>query len=374
MYIKSLTAENFRNYTRQELLLSPETNVFFGNNAQGKTNILEACYLFSHGRSHRAKSDTELIKFGERLFTLNAVFRDSVREYNALMRINTEGKKLIKINNVPVTKLSHLMSYLNVVMFAPDDLELVKGSPSVRRRFMDEAISQLYPNYLVNLINYNKTLVQKNALLKNLRLSGVKNDPTLSVWNEQLSGYGAVVQKYRHEFLKKTAGFAKEIHKEITKENFNLYYTPSINCDIIEDIKKEFFEKLESAQEREIDSGLSQYGTQRDDFKITINDRDVKIYGSQGQQRTCVLTLKLSETEYIKSIKDEYPVLLLDDIMSELDINRRLYLAEKITGKQVLITCTDADILKTGSAARIFNISNGRITEKEAGYVSSSGE
>lgn len=366
MYIKSLMAENFRNYKRQELVLSPDTNVFVGNNAQGKTNILEACYLFSHGRSHRAKSDSELVRFGEGLFTLKAVFTDSEREYNAVIRINTEGKKIIKINNVPVTKLSQLMSYLNVVMFAPDDLELVKGSPAVRRRFVDEAISQLYPNYLVNLINYNKTLVQKNALLKSLRHTGVKNDATLSVWNEQLAGYGAAIQKYRYEFLNKLSDFAKEIHTEITKEIFKLYYTPNINCDIIDNVKEVFLKKLESVQEREIDMGASQYGIQRDDFKITIDEHDVKVYGSQGQQRTCVLTLKLAETEYIKSVKGEYPVLLLDDIMSELDINRRIYLAERITGKQVLITCTDIDTLKKGTKTKVFNISGGHITEKEA--------
>jgi len=365
MYIKSLVVENFRNYKKQELKLSPGTNVFFGNNAQGKTNILEACYLFSHGRSHRAKSDTELIKFGEKLFTLNAVFTDSVREHNAVIRINAEGKKMIKVNNVPVTKLSQLMSYLNVVMFAPDDLELIKGSPSVRRRFIDEAISQLYPNYLVNLINYNKTLMQKNALLKNLRLSGVRNDATLSVWNEQLAGYGAVIQKYRSEFIEKMAEISEKIHCQITKEIFKLYYTPNINCGIIDNIKEEFLKKLESVQEREIDMGSAQYGIQRDDFKITVNDRDVKVYGSQGQQRTCVLTLKLAETEYIESIKGEFPVLLLDDIMSELDINRRLYLAEKITGKQVLITCTDVDTLKSGSDTKIFNIKNGSVKEME---------
>ena len=365
MYIRSLGVENFRNYLKEELILSPGTNVFFGNNAQGKTNILEACYLFSHGRSHRAKSDLELIRFGEKLFTLNAVFADSVREHNAIIRINNEGKKMIKVNNVPVTKLSQLMSYLNVVMFAPDDLELIKGSPSVRRKFIDEAISQLYPNYLVNLINYNKTLVQKNALLKNLRISGVRKDATLSVWNEQLAGYGAVIQKYRYEFIEKMAEFAKKIHAEITKEIFGLYYTPNINCGVTDNIKEEFFKKLESAQEREIDMGSAQYGTQRDDFKITVNDRDVKVYGSQGQQRTCVLTLKLAETEYIESVKGEFPVLLLDDIMSELDINRRLYLAEKITGKQVLITCTDVDTLKNGSNTKIFNIKNGNVTEME---------
>lgn len=365
MYIKSLTAKNFRNYAREEIFLSPETNVFYGNNAQGKTNLLEACYLFSHGRSHRARTDSELIRFGENLFTLRATFVDKRREYDAQISINTEGKKLIKINNVPITKLSQLMNYLNVVMFTPDDLELIKGSPSARRKFIDEAISQLYPNYLVNLIGYNKTLAEKNALLKTLRAKGAKNDTTLSVWNEQLAGFGALVQKYRHEFLLKLESYAKEIHKEITKEKFNLYYTPNINCDKIDNIKEEFFKKLETSQEREIDAGLSQYGIQRDDFKVTLNDLDAKIYASQGQQRTSVLTLKLSQTNHINSIKDEYPVLLLDDIMSELDISRRLYLQEKIKGKQVLITSTDIDTVIDGTTARLFKIEKGRIIKRE---------
>lgn len=360
MYIKTLLAENFRNYTHQELSLSPGTNVFFGNNAQGKTNLLEACYLFSHGRSHRAKSDSEMIKFGEKLFTLKSVFADSSRDYNALIRINAEGKKIIKINNVAITKLSMLMSYLNVVMFSPDDLELIKGSPSVRRKFADAAISQLYPNYLVNLINYNKTLMQKNALLKNLRLSGSRRDAALSVWNEQLAGYGAAILKYRRSFLDVLGKEAKAVHAEITSESFGLSYLPNINCGE-DNPAEDFFKKLESAQEREIDAGLSQYGVQRDDFRLTINDKDAKIYGSQGQQRTCVLTLKLAETEYIKNIKNEYPVLLLDDIMSELDITRRSYLAEKIRAKQVLITCTDIDSLKKDSDTRIFKISGGTI-------------
>lgn len=357
MYIKTLTLENFRNYEKQTLILSHETNVFYGNNAQGKTNILEACYLFSHGRSHRAKSDSELIRFGENLFTLNAEFADSRREYNALIRMNTEGKKVIKINNVPITKLSELMNYLNVVMFSPDDLELVKGSPSVRRKFMDEAISQLYPNYLVNLINYNKTLVQKNSLLKVLRAKNIKSDPSLFVWNEQLAAYGAKVQQYRSEFLQKLSEYAKAIHREIAKESFSLSYLPNIASD--GDIKDAFLKKLELSAEREIEIGLSQYGIQRDDFKITLDEHDAKIFGSQGQQRTCVLTLKLAETEYIKSIKEEYPVLLLDDIMSELDIKRRLYLTDKIKGKQVLITCTDRDNLSKN--AKTFKISEGRI-------------
>ncbi len=361
MYIRTLNLENFRNYTKERITLSPETNVFYGANAQGKTNILEACYLFSHGRSHRAKYDTELIKFGEKLFSLNAVFADELRDYNALMRINREGKKIIKINNVPITKLSMLMSYLNVVMFSPEDLELIKGSPSVRRRFIDEAISQLYPNYLVNLINYNKALVQKNALLKTLKFSGVKNDITLSAWNEQLAVTGGIIEKYRYDFLKKLSEFSVSVHKEITKEEFELTYLPNISCADMEKITDEIYKKLESAQEREIEAGLSQHGIQRDDFKVTLNGKEARVYGSQGQQRTCVLTLKLSETEYIKSVKGEYPVLLLDDIMSELDIKRRLYLLEKIEGKQVLITCTDIDIMKDTRNTKVFKISNGQI-------------
>lgn len=362
MYIKHLRVENFRNYKFAEIDLSPETNIFYGNNAQGKTNILEACYLFSHGRSHRAKYDTELIRFGENLFTVKMTFADSEREYNADIKINKESKKAIRINNVPITKLSELMSYLNVVMFEPDDLELIKGSPTARRRFIDEALSQLYPNYLVNLINYNKTLLQKNALLKTLRGSGVKSDPMLSAWNEQLAHYGTAVTKYRREFLEKLSWYAGEIHKQIAKEEFNLSYQPNIPVGEGDSAKEEFLKKLEGSAEREIETGLSQYGIQRDDFKVTVDGKEARIFGSQGQQRTCVLTLKLAQTEHIKSIKGEYPVLLLDDIMSELDINRRRFLAERIKDKQVLITCTDIDDVGTKGQSRVFKISNGTIS------------
>lgn len=363
MYIKTLKAENFRNYEGLELELSPGTNVFYGNNAQGKTNLLEACCLFSHGRSHRAKSDTEMIRFGESLFTLQCEFEDSVRGYSAVFRVNTEGKKLIKINNVAITKLSMLMSYLNVVMFSPDDLRLVKGSPSIRRKFTDEAISQLYPNYLVNLINYNKALQQKNALLKSLRLSGVRHDATLGVWNEQLSALGAAIMKYRSDFFKALAEAAGAVHSEIAKEELSLSYQPGIVCREGRE-REDFFEKLEGAQEREIDLGMSQYGIQRDDFRISLDGKEARMYGSQGQQRTCVLILKLAEAEYIKTIRREYPVLLLDDIMSELDITRRGYLAEKIQDKQVLITCTDVDELAKNSKTAVFKISNGQLVRE----------
>ncbi len=360
MYIKNLTVDKFRNYDHENIELCRATNVFYGNNAQGKTNLLEAVYLFSHGRSHRARFDSELVKFGESIATLNLNFADTGREYNAVMRFSKDGKKQIKVNNVPIKKLSMLMSYLNVVMFSPEDLEMVKGSPSVRRRFIDEAVSQLYPNYLSNLINYHKSLAQKNSLLKNLRVSQVSNDAMLSVWNEQLAEFGAVVYRYRMDFIEKLNQLANPIHKDIANENFKIQYQPGIKL-IDSDLQKGFYNTLEQNQKREIELGASQVGIQRDDFKIFIDENEAKVFGSQGQQRTCVLTLKMAETEYIKSVRCEYPILLLDDIMSELDINRRRYLWERITDKQVLLTCTDTDIINNSDNISLFHINDGKI-------------
>ncbi len=359
MHIKSLSVENFRNYEQENIEFLPTTNVFYGNNAQGKTNLLEAVYLFSHGRSHRAHSDTELIKFGSEFYLLTLKFCDFERDYTAQIKFSKNKKKQIKINNVPINKLSMLMSYLNAVMFSPEDLDLVKGSPSKRRSFFDEAISQMYPKYLSALINYNKALIQKNSLLKSLRASQPDSDTMLSCWNEQLASSGAVILKHRLQFMDEIQSFVSPIHKDITNEQIQLQYLPGIKVSDIS--QNEFYDILEKNQKREIEQGISLVGVQRDDFKISINSNEAKIFGSQGQQRTCVLSLKIAETEYIKSIKNEYPVLLLDDIMSELDINRRKYLWECITDKQVIMTCTDTDLLESTKNTKLFNISDGRV-------------
>jgi len=362
MHIKTLSVENFRNYEKQSIELCPATNVFYGNNAQGKTNLLEAVYLFSHGRSHRAKSDSELIRFGEVMYNLMLEFCDNARDYKAQIRYLRDEKKQIKINNIPITKLSELMSYLNVVMFTPEDLGLIKGSPSVRRRFIDEAISQIYPKYLSNLISYHKTLAQKNSLLRDLKYKGKTSDAMLSVWNEQLSSYGAVVYKYRNEFLKKLDEFSKPIHSDITNESFFLHYCAGIKVND-ENIKDSYYNALEQNQKREIEIGSALVGIQRDDFKILVDEKEAKIFASQGQQRTSVLTLKIAQTEFIKNERGEYPVLLLDDIMSELDVKRRAYLWERITDKQVLLTCTDTEIFKNTQNTRLFHIDGGKIID-----------
>ena len=359
MHIKRLKLKSFRNYKDAVFEFSPRTNVIYGNNAQGKTNILEAVYLFSQGRSHRTKTDRELISFGEEFTRLSLDFSDSKRDYTADMRITRTGRKSININHVPILKLSRLMSYLNVVMFSPEDLDLVKGSPNARRRFIDSSLSQLYPAYLSALIEYNRALAQKNSLLKMLRGSGRDTDPTLSVWNETLAENGVKIMRARIDFTERIGAAAAAIQSEISGETLNISYQPSIK---LEELSKEaVLGYLTARERREIEMASSQYGVQRDDLYIAVNEREAKLFSSQGQQRTAALAMKIAQAEYIKDIKGEYPVLLLDDIMSELDINRRMYLSERIRDKQVLITSTDTDLIEKNTETKLFHIENGRL-------------
>lgn len=363
MYISSLSLSGFRNYSAEKIEFSPYTNVIYGDNAQGKTNILEAVYIFSQGRSHRTKSDRELIKFGEDFAKLSLDFHDSERDYSAVIRMVKNGKKNISVNHVQITKLSMLMNYLNVVMFSPEDLDLVKGSPAARRRFIDLSISQLYPRYLTSLIDYHKTLSQKNSLLKTLKFKGVKSDIMLSVWNEQLAIEASKLIEYRREFVRLVDDFASKIQKEISQETLKIIYSPGIRCD--ETDKSSIFRYLEHNQRREIEFASAQVGIQRDDLHISVNGRDARIYGSQGQQRTAALSMKIAQADYIQSVKGEYPVLLLDDIMSELDIGRRMYLSQKIRDKQVLITSTDTDLIESTQDTKLLHIKNGSVVKEE---------
>ncbi len=359
MYISSLTLTNFRNYTAEKIKFSPLTNVIYGSNAQGKTNILEAVYIFAQGRSHRAKSDREMIKFGEDFSRLSLDFQDLQRSYSASARFVRNGKKSIKINHVQITKLSMLMNYLNAVMFSPEDLDLVKGSPSARRRFMDSSISQLYPRYLTSLIDYHKALAQKNSLLKDLKYKGARSDMMLSVWNERLACEGARIMEYRRDFVKLMREYASVIQYEISGERLEIEYSPGIKSADTD--STDILEYLERHQRREIDAASALFGVQRDDLAVRIDSREARVYGSQGQQRTAALAMKISQADYIHSIKGEYPILLLDDIMSELDVRRRAYLAQKIRDKQVLITSTDTDLMKSTEDTRLIHVSNGTV-------------
>lgn len=360
MHITKLKLKDFRNYRFAELEFSPLTNIIYGNNAQGKTNILEAVYLFSQGRSHRAKTDKELVRFGCDFAGLELEFCDSLREYTGKMQITDNGKKAVRINHINITKLSQLMNYLNVVMFSPEDLKLVKGSPSNRRKFIDSAISQLYPAYLSALLEYNKVMKQKNSLLKTIKYKG-GDSATLEIWNGELAKSMVKVMLARSEFIRDIDKWASGIQYEISGEALELSYMPNIRLDNASE--NAVYEFLMTHKDREIYEGAAVYGIQRDDIGIAINAKEAQLFASQGQQRTAALSMKIAQSEYINDKKGEYPILLLDDIMSELDVSRRMYLSERIRDKQVLITSTDTDIKAETDNVKLFHISGGQVGE-----------
>jgi len=359
MYVKELRLKNFRNYEDEVFVFSKDTNIIYGNNAQGKTNALEAVYLFSIGKSFRTQQDKELIAFDRKYTKITVLFDDSTRENEIEITVRRDKKKQIKLNGVPINKISELIGHFTVVLFSPDELNLTKGSPNARRRFLDIAISQMRPKYYHILRKYNKILEQRNSLIKKMRYTNDKSlIETIDVWNEKLADYGMAIVSYRKKFADSLRDFAKKIHHEISGEVFDIEYKTSFQS------KEEFLEKLSKSLDKEIEMGFTLYGPHRDDLDIRIADKDIKIYGSQGQHRSAVLALKLAQADMIYEDCGEYPVLLLDDIMSELDAGRRAYLSGKICDKQVIITCTDADTLSADSRAKQINIKNGKILQK----------
>ncbi len=356
MYVKKLKLSGFRNYKSEEFEFLPNTNILYGNNAQGKTNALEALYLFSIGKSFRTQQDRELINFSEDFTRLSVEFDDKIRTNEIEIVIRKDRKKQIKINDIPISKMGDLIGKFTVILFSPDELNLTKGSPNARRKFLDIAISQMRPKYYHVLKRYNKVLEQRNNLIKSLRVnSGSSAKETLFVWNEKLSEYGMAIIEYRKSFVKNLGEFSQKIHSEISGENFEIKYKPAFSS------KEEFKEKLDNSLDKEIEQGFTLYGPHRDDLDIYTEGKDIKTYGSQGQHRSAVLALKLAQADIIFNETGEYPVLLLDDIMSELDSVRRAYLVGKIKNKQVIITCTDADEISTEINANLIHIENGKI-------------
>ena len=334
MYIKNIKLNNFRNYENQEIELQNGINLFFGNNAQGKTNILEAIYLCAIGKSFRAKKDKELIKLGENNAKVEIQYKKSDRE--GKIKIELNDKKSVFINDIKQNKLSEILGNINIVMFSPDDIEILKSGPAKRRRFLNVFISQLRPRYIYNLNMYLKTLEQRNNYLRQIKLEN-KPKQLLEIWDEKLAEYAKGVYEYRNEFIEKIKNKINKIHSNITenKEEIKIkYITDFIN-------KEKYIEDLKKTWEIDISKGYTSNGIHRDDFVIYINHKQVNVYGSQGQNRTVILSLKLSELEIIHDEIGEYPILLLDDFMSELDLIRRENFLKNINNTQILITCTD---------------------------------
>ena len=357
MYIEKVILNNFRNYEEQIVEFNKNINVIYGDNAQGKTNIIEAIFLCSMGRSFRTNKDKEMILLNESQANIEIEFEKSDR--SGKIKIELAGKKNVSINGIKIKKLSELLGNINIVIFTPDDINILKGGPQNRRRFLDIMISQLKPNYMYNLNLYLKTLEQRNNYLRQIREEN-KNENMLEIWDEKLSEYAVNIYNYRKEFIDKINNKIKNIHNEITenKEEIEIdYIAESKN-------KEEYLSLLKQRRKLDIIKGYTTKGIHRDDFVVYINEKEVNIYGSQGQHRTAMLSLKLSELQVIYDDIGEYPILLLDDFMSELDEKRRKNFLENIKNIQVIITCTDKIVLENLNYF-LYNVVDGKIIEKE---------
>lgn len=366
MQIKNLKLRDFRNYASLNIDFAEAFNIIYGNNAQGKTNIIEAIFLCASGRSHRTSKDNELLKYGAAGFDIKLLFeKDSIQE-EIEVAYNCEERKKIRINEIQLKKIGDLMGHLNAIAFSPEDLLLIKQGPAERRRFADITLSQLRPSYFYDLQQYAKILYQRNTLLKNI-IQRKELEDTLDIWNRHLVKTGARIMKARINFVAKLDTLAKKRHEKLTnyEENLNLKYSPSFEfkngCTDME-LEETFANLLERNKRREIQKGSSLFGPHKDDIDIVLNGESAKIYGSQGQQRTSVLSMKLAEIDLMKEESGDYPVLLLDDVLSELDDRRKEYLLDSIEGLQTFITCTDRRFFKRSTeAADFFYVESGNV-------------
>lgn len=359
MFIKRLQMLNYRNYNALDIELCPNVNVFMGDNAQGKTNILEAIYYCAFAKSHRTSKDKELINWnGEHAFISVDVGRERL-DKRIDISILKDGKKSIRINKIKIKKIGELFGNFNVVMFSPEDLRIIKDSPGVRRKFIDMELCQLNPKYYYNLVQYNKVLNERNILLRNRNTSS----EMLEIYDMQLVEFGYNIIMDRIKYIESLNKYAEKIHSDITsgKEKINFKYISTIKD--LENIKENFYTLLEKNRSKDCDRGITSIGPHRDDFFVYINDIDTKSYGSQGQQRTAVLTMKFSSLEIIKELTGEFPVLLLDDVLSELDFNRKKYILSTIGQIQTVITCTGIEDLYEylDEKAKVFKVKNGEI-------------
>ena len=364
MIIKSLELSDFRNYETLSISFDKGTNILFGDNAQGKTNILEAIYVSATTKSHKGSKDKEIINFNKEEAHIRTYLEKEDVEYRVDMHLRKNKSKGIAIDGQKIKKAADLLGLLNVVFFSPEDLSIIKNGPAERRRFADMELCQLDSFYLYNLNNYNKIINQRNKLLKDMYFNQNLKE-TLNIWDSQLVSYGSKIIEKREAFAKQLCEIIGDIHKKLSggKEELIVNYEPDVKVD-------DFELKMKENQEKDIRFKLTSTGPHRDDFSFLVNGIDIRKYGSQGQQRTAALSLKLSEIELVKKITKDTPLLLLDDVLSELDSNRQNYLLNSIGDIQTIIPCTGLDEFITNrfEINRVYNITNGIAEMKGYGY------
>jgi len=365
MIIQKIKIENFRNYHEEEVIFHDKVNVLIGDNAQGKTNLLESIYVSSLGRSFRTTKDKEMILFEEPYARIVANYVTDEQEKKVDVGFSKEGKKEIRINNIKVEKMTEMLNHFYVVVFSPDDLKIVKEEPEKRRNFIDRELCKMKISYLNNLVQYKKILMQRNAYLK----SEKKDRQAMSVWDDALSQYGAQVILQRQMFIKELNLISSQIHEKITqgKETLEIQYEPNLKPEgdvtrLFEKMKK----KLSDTYKSDIYAGNTSVGPHKDDVMILVNGISARQYGSQGQQRTAALSMKLAEIYLIEKEKGEKPILLLDDVLSELDQDRQKYLIKALSESQLFITAAELNpqLSEALPPGNFYKVSNGKINRK----------
>ena len=366
MIIKSLELSDYRNYESLLLNLDKGTNILYGDNAQGKTNILEAIYMSATTKSHKLSKDKEIIRFGKQEAHIRTIIEKDDIETRIDMHLRSSKSKGIAIDGVKIKKAAELLGLTKIVFFSPEDLSIIKNGPAERRRFIDIELCQLDSFYLYNLNNYNKIVNQRNNLLKNLFVNPELKD-TLSIWDKQLISYGSKIIERRKQFIYQLNEIIYSIHKNLSgdKEELRLIYEPNSDIDRYE-------EELMNSHDKDIRLKMTTIGPHRDDISFNVKSEstngieiDIRKYGSQGQQRTAALSLKLSEIELVKKITKDTPILLLDDVLSELDSNRQNFLLNSIGNIQTIITCTGLDefVNNRFEVNKVFKVTNGSVSE-----------
>ncbi len=366
MRVKSIRLINFRNYNSEKVYLNEKLNIFLGNNAQGKTSLLESIYIASIGRSYKSNRDRELINLSKNQAYIGVEVESDRGERFIEIKLDVDNPKRVKVNRIELDKVSEIIGNLNVVIFSPEDLKLIKEGPAERRNFLDIEISQIKPKYRHNISKYSRLLYQRNRLLKSAYRDR-KLLETIDSWDMQLAETGAEIIYERMEFVNSLSTISKDIHKNISgnQEELNIEYIPSFEIEDydLKGLKSVFEKKLKDSLNDDVESGRTFYGPHKDDIEILVDNKPCRIFGSQGQQRTSALSLRLAEVELIKNEIGEYPVILLDDVLSELDVNRRKKLIATFKNIQTIITSTDDIVLEEFDQKEksVFYINSGRI-------------
>ena len=361
MIIKKLEVCDFRNYTRANFEFDSGTNVLFGDNAQGKTNVLEAIFVAGTTKSHKGSKDSDMVQMGMQESHIRMHIEKNGILHRVDVHLKKSGSKGIAIDGIATRKSSDLIGMCNLIFFSPEDLAIIKNGPAERRRFLNLELCQLDKMYLYNLGLYNKVLKQRNILLKDIGFNNQLME-TLEVWDNQLVKYGKQIIEMREAFILQLNEIIGQIHKNLTggKEQIVIKYEPDVTSQGME-------KKLFMARERDLMTRTTTVGPHRDDILFVVNDKDIRKYGSQGQQRTAALSLKLAEIEIVRKMVKEEPVLLLDDVLSELDRKRQNYLLENIIGVQTILTCTGLEefVRKKINIKKTFEIENGTVKSME---------